>query len=194
MEIPGKPNAIVITKGMLQQPEAKTAHGLIRGTTRFNIAGVLDDVYAGKDAGEVLDGKHRGIPVFASVSDALANIKDLRYCIIGVATHGGILPTAFINIIEECIRSGISIVNGLHEYLRDNPHIVSLANKYHVELIDIRRPKPRNELHFWHGGINKVDVPIIAVLGMDCAIGKRTTCKMVVEGCAENNINAQMIP
>ena len=35
-----KPSAIVLTNGYLAQPDAKTAHGLIRGTERFSIAAV----------------------------------------------------------------------------------------------------------------------------------------------------------
>lgn len=188
-----KPAAIVLTSGMLQEADAKTAHGLIRSTSRFTIVGIVDKVYAGRDAGEVLDGKHRNIPVFSSVEDAQAAVRDIRYCIIGVATHGGVLPVEFISIIEDCIRSGISIVNGLHECLCDNPVLVSLAKEHSVELIDIRKPKPRKELHFWHGEINRVDVPIIAVLGMDCAVGKRTTCRMVMQACQNASVRAQMI-
>lgn len=188
-----KPKAIVITNGFLDVIDAKTAHGLIRGTDRFTISAVIDPVHAGKDAGDVLDGKHRNIPVFATAAEAVNTINDIRFCIIGVATHGGVLPKEFIAIIEECISHKISIVNGLHECLTEHESIVSLAKEYNVELIDIRRPKKRNELHFWHGEINKVNVPIIAVLGMDCAMGKRTTCRMVMQACATENINAQMI-
>ncbi len=48
-----KPRAIVLTNGMLAEQGAKTAHGLIRGTERFEVAGVIDYLQAGKDAGEV---------------------------------------------------------------------------------------------------------------------------------------------
>ncbi|HNP21646.1 MAG TPA: DUF1611 domain-containing protein [Panacibacter sp.] len=188
-----KPKAIVITNGFLDVTDAKTAHGLIRGTDRFTIAAVIDPVHAGKDAGEVLDGKHRSIPVFATATEVMDAISDIQYCIIGVATHGGVLPPEFISIIEECIQHRISIVNGLHECLTEHANIVALAKQYDVELIDIRRPKKRSELHFWHGDINKVDVPVIAVLGMDCAMGKRTTCRMVMQACAAENIKAEMI-
>lgn len=188
-----KPSAIVLTNGMLHLSDAKTAHGLIRGTSRFDIKGVLDAVHAGKDAGAVLDGKHRNIPVFLSLEDAQAALSNIQYCIIGVATHGGVLPPEFLTVIEECIRAGISVVNGLHEGLRDHPHLVALAYEYGAELIDIRKPKPRKDLHFWQGEINNVDVPIIAVLGTDCAVGKRTTCRMVMEACEKESIRAQMI-
>lgn len=188
-----KTNAIVLTDGLLDSVEAKTAHGLIRGTDRFNIVGVIDAKLAGKDAGKVLDGKQRNIPVFATVTDAVAAIKEIKYCIVGVATHGGILPAAFVIIIEDCIRNKISIINGLHESLTSHASIVELAKEYNVELIDIRKPKNRSELHFWNGSIYEVTAPIIAVLGMDCAMGKRTTCRMMMQACNKNSIHAEMI-
>ena len=49
-------NAIVLTDGLLMTSDAKTAHGLIRGTERFNIIGLVDgEANAGKDAGVLLD-------------------------------------------------------------------------------------------------------------------------------------------
>lgn len=188
-----RPKAIVITNGLLDHSDAKTAHGLIRGTERFEIAGIIDFKQAGKDAGEVLDGKHRGIPVYADLDAAMSAHNDLRYCIIGVATVGGILPPDFIIIIETAIRNSISVVNGLHDYLNERPDLVALAAEYGVELIDIRRPKKRADLHFWSGDIFSVAAPIIAVLGMDCAMGKRTTCRLIRQACEAEGIRAQMI-
>jgi uncharacterized NAD-dependent epimerase/dehydratase family protein len=47
-------NAIVLTNGLLTSTDAKTAHGLIRGTERFTIKGIVDGPStAGKEAGEV---------------------------------------------------------------------------------------------------------------------------------------------
>ncbi len=185
--------AIVITNGLLHTSDAKTAHGLIRGTERYKIVAVIDSVHAGKDAGEVLDGKHRNIPVYADADTAVNNIAGIRYCIIGVATVGGILPKHFLPVIESCIRKGISIVNGLHDFLNDMPSVVALAKENNVELIDVRKPKARKDLYFWTGEIFSVTAPIIAVIGTDCALGKRTTCRLVKQACANANINAQMI-
>lgn len=191
--ITDKPTAIILTQGLLNTTDAKTAHGLIRGTDRFAIAGVIDPKHAGNDAGVVLDGKHRNISIFATVADAQLAIGNIQFCIIGVATHGGILPAAFVTIIEECIKKGISIVNGLHQQLADNASITALALEHNVELIDIRRPKRWNEMHFWNASIYEVTAPIIAVLGMDCAMGKRTTCRMLMQACNENSLQAEMV-
>src|SRR5436305_1679436 len=122
---PVKPTAIVLTNGLLGEVDAKTAHGLIRGTERFEIIGVIDHLFAGKDAGGVLDGVNRNIPVFANVREAVEKLIKIDNCIIGVATVGGRLPLDFLVIIEEAITYKMSIINGLHEFLCDKPHIVA---------------------------------------------------------------------
>jgi len=188
-----KPKAIVLTDGLLQTTDAKTAHGLIRGTDRYEIVAVIDSVHAGKDAGEVLDGMHRNIPVLADIETAMEAVSGITHCIIGIATIGGVLPAHFIPIIKSCIQKNISIVNGLHDFLTNIPELVALASEYKVELTDVRKPKDRKNLHFWDAAIFTVTAPIIAVIGTDCALGKRTTCRMVMQACAIAGINAQMI-
>lgn len=187
------PKAFILTNGLLDTKNAKTAHGLIRGTERYQIAGVIDQKNAGKDAGEVLDGKKRNIPVFASIEEALQKVGKVDACIVGVATMGGVFPGDMLELVKKCIQTGLSVVNGLHDFLNDRPEIVSLAEKHGVSLTDVRRPKSRKELHFWTGEIFEVKVPIIAFLGMDCNLGKRTTTRMIVEALQVKNIRAEMI-
>ncbi|MCU0392872.1 MAG: DUF1611 domain-containing protein [Thermoflexibacter sp.] len=183
--------AIVLTNGLLSSTNAKTAHGLIRESERFEIVGIVDEAYAGRDAGEVLDGKIRHIPVFADVWQAL--VTKPSYCIVGVATVGGIFPDNMIDSIRIAIKNHLSIVNGLHDYLSERPDIQALADEHEVKLIDIRKPKKFKDLHFWQNKIGQVASPIVAVLGMDCAMGKRTTTRMLVSACQQAGINAQMI-
>lgn len=186
--------AVVLTNGLLQTSDAKTAHGLIRGTERYEIIGVIDSpANVGKDAGEILDGKPRNIPVFDSLDSALKHYEKINYLIIGVATVGGVLPPEMLIIVENALKKGISIVNGLHEYLTEKPEIVALAAENNAQLIDIRKPKARKDLHFWTGEIYQVKAKTIAVIGMDCAMGKRTTARMIRQACKANGINAQMI-
>jgi uncharacterized NAD-dependent epimerase/dehydratase family protein len=187
-------NAIVLTNGLLTSADAKTAHGLIRGTERFTIIGVVDcDATAGKDAGEILDGKNRNIPVFANFETAISQLSKVDYLVIGVATVGGRLPGNMLEVVIKAIEAGVSIVNGLHEYLNDKPDVVALAKAKGVTLTDVRKPKNREDLHFWTGEIYKVTAPIVAVIGMDCAMGKRTTARMLRQSCEANGLNGQMI-
>lgn len=185
--------ALVLTAGMLQHSNAKTAHGLIRGSERFQVVGVIDTPSAGLDAGEIVDGQPRQIPVFATLTEALAVLPKPDYCIVGVATVGGILPPELLELIREAITRGISIVNGLHDFLHQRPDIQALAAQHQVQLIDVRAPKAKKDLHFWTGAIYSVACPIIAVLGMDCAMGKRTTARFIRQYAATQGWKAEMI-
>jgi len=186
--------AFVLTNGLYPTSDAKTAHGLVRGTERFLITGVIDQqATAGKDAGVILDGIHRSIPIYANLEDAWEAHTETTVLVIGVATVGGVLPTDMLVIIKAAIEKGLSIVNGLHDYLTDHADIVELAGKKGVSLTDIRKPKKRADLHFFTGDIFKLPTPVIAVIGMDCAMGKRTTARLLKEACAKEQIKTEMI-
>jgi uncharacterized NAD-dependent epimerase/dehydratase family protein len=189
-----KSNAIIITAGHLDGNSGKTAHGLIRGTDRYNIVGVIDSNHAGEDAGEVLDGKKRNIPVFATIDEFAKKSKQTaKYCIIGVATKGGVIPDSLRAILKDGLVHGYSLVNGLHEYISDIPELADFARARGLEIIDVRKPKKFKDLHFWSGKIKSVHCPKIAVLGTDCALGKRTTTRFLTEAMRKAGFRAEMI-
>ncbi len=189
-----KTNAIVITGGYLDTSNAKTAHGLIRGTDRFNIVGIIDHKHPGKDAGEILDKKKRNIPVYATLADALQASKEpVKYCVIGVATKGGVIPETLRTMIKEALELNLSIVNGLHDYVSDHQELADIAKQRGLEIIDVRKPKKFKDLHFWSGKIVEVKCPKVAVLGTDCAMGKRTTTRFLVEMMRKAGYKAEMI-
>lgn len=189
-----KSNAVVLTGGYLDTISAKTAHGLIRGTERFNIIGIIDHKHHGKDAGEILDGKNRNIPVFASLDEFVRSSNEKAvYCIVGVATKGGVIPDTLRVLLKEALDKGYGIVNGLHEYVSDIPELADLASKKGLAIIDVRKPKKIGDLHFWSGRIKEVKCPKIAVLGTDCALGKRTTTRFLVEAMRKAGYKAEMV-
>ena len=187
-------SALILTNGLLATDDAKTAHGLIRGTGRFKILGVIDPVNCGKDAGEALDGRCRNIPVYASIAEYVEQTS-LRpdYAIVGVALSGGKLPQDWYKILLDTIDNRINIISTMHHPLSEIPVLREAARKHGVQIRDLRKPKPIGQLHFWSGEIYKVKTPKIAVLGMDCAIGKRTTCCLIEAACRKNGIRAEMI-
>lgn len=186
--------AIILTHGLLAESAAKTAHGLIRGTQRYRILAVVDPVHAGKDAGEVVDGINRQIPVVGTLDEALRlSGGTVNYCLVGIAPKGGKLPVALKAILEQSIRHHISIVSGLHDFISDIPEMQKLADQYQVTITDIRKPKKREDLHFWTGKIFEVRSLTMAVLGTDTCLGKRTTARFLTDACREAGINAQMI-
>jgi len=104
-----------------------------------------------------------------------------------------VLPKELQVMLREAISRGYSIVNGLHDYVSDHADLVALAKKKKVQIIDVRKPKKFKDLHFWSGEISQVHCPKIAVLGTDCALGKRTTTRFLVETMRAAGYNAEMI-
>ena len=189
-----KDTALILTNGRLATSDAKTAHGLVRGTDRFTIVGVIDPISCGKDAGEIVDGCFRSIPIFESIGIFLNQHRQKPdYCIIGVALSGGRLPEDWNDILLEVLEAGISIISTMHHLLSEKPVLRVAARKNGVEIIDLRKPKPIEQLHFWSGDIFKVRATKIGVLGMDCSIGKRTTARFITEMCRQEGIRTEMV-
>ena len=186
--------AIVLCAGYYATTNGKTAHGLVRGTDRYRVAGIVDAPTAGRDAGEVLDGKPRGIPIFASLSEALARLpRKPDIAVVGVATHGGRLTPEIREALLEAAGHGLSLVNGLHEFAAEDPEIAAEARRRGVTITDVRNPGPKSGLHFWTGEILNLPVPRVAVLGTDCALGKRTTTRMLAVVCRRAGLAAEWI-
>ncbi len=184
--------AAILTQGQFTTTNAKTAHGLVRGPSRFRIVSVIDYVSHGRDAGDLLDGQHRGIPVVASLEDAI-KAGPPQWLVVGVATPGGVLPSDMKPVLAAALERGINVANGLHEFVGDDADLCAAAARSGAAIVDVRRQKRRSELHFWSGAIAAVKAPRLAVLGTDCALGKRTTCQALAAGMRRRGFAAEMV-
>ena len=194
-----KGNVVVLTNGKLNTKSAKTAHGLIRGSKRFNIVAVIDSSFTNKfvhiDKNGKIDllDKKSDIPIFNDMTSFLESSVNVDFCIIGVASAGGLLPDEMREDVILSLKSNISIINGLHSILNEDEELIKVSRQNNTKIYDIRASRPRNELSFWSGKIHEVNVPKIVVLGTDCGLGKRTTAKLIVENLTKNNIKSDMV-
>jgi len=188
-----KGTAVVLTDNLYKTKSAKTAHGLVRGSTRFKVIGIVDAPTAGSDAGDTLDGSYRDIPTYFSIEQALERNPLPDYAVIGVATPGGILPKGLIKEVKYCLSKGVAVVNGLHDLLSNHEEIVHLAKAHNTAVYDIRKPKNYADNNFWSPNIYDLTTPVVAVMGTDCAVGKRTTCGLLHQLCNDAGIKAEMI-
>ncbi|WP_405380908.1 DUF1611 domain-containing protein [Maribacter sp. LLG6340-A2] len=189
--------ALVYCEGAFNTLNGKTAHGLVRFTERYEVVGVLDAKYAGSDAGDVLDGRPNGIPVFKDLeaaNEALAASANLpSYLVIGLAPDGGRLPQVAKATIKNALLQGWNVDSGLHDFLTSDPELMALAKEKNVKIRDIRKTPDRDQLHFFTGDIEKVDCLKLAVLGTDSALGKRTTAWILVHAFRKAGKKAEMI-
>lgn len=190
-------NAVVYCQDNFNTPNGKTAHGLVRFTRRYRVLSVIDGRYGGRDAGEVLDGKPKEIPVVASLQAALADAGErgltADYFVIGLAPDGGRLSPAARQDVAKAIQAGLHVDSGLHDFLSEDPAMVDAANRHRVRIRDVRKTPGRDQLHFFSGKIEQVDSLKVALLGTDSAVGKRTTAWLLVHGLEAAGHSAELI-
>lgn len=190
-------NAIVYCQGMYQSLEGKTAHGLVRRCDRYRLLSVIDSTTAGKDAGEVLDGVHRDIPILTSIEEALrhsrAKNRSATHLVVGLAPDGGRLPVAARKDVMLALTHGLHIVSGLHDFLGDDSEMASNACQNGVTIHDVRRTPDRSKLHFFSGKIEEVKALKVALLGTDSAVGKRTTAWLLLDALRQSGVPAEII-
>jgi uncharacterized NAD-dependent epimerase/dehydratase family protein len=190
-------NALVYCEGAFHTTYGKTAHGLVRYTRRYKVVGVIDSGCAGQDAGELLDGKRAGIPIFTDLGKALTTLAGSdeapTHWVMGVAPDGGRLDLQTRTAMAAAIQSGLHVDSGLHQFVGEDPELAAMAASHQVHLRDIRRPPDRGQLHFFSGKIESVMAFRIAVLGTDSAIGKRTTAWRIVHGLEAHGKTAELV-
>jgi uncharacterized NAD-dependent epimerase/dehydratase family protein len=173
---------LVLAEGRSGDPHfGKTARGVIR--------------YAPQDVVCVLDSRsdateHEGFPLVRTVEEALR--FGPTTALVGVATQGGRFPPEWRGLLEECIRAGLDVENGLHEFLTDDDELMRLAAKQGVELRDLRKapagldvPTGENLTHA---------ATAILMVGSDCAIGKMTVALELDREAKARGIRSEFVP
>ena len=186
--------AIVYCEANFGGIDGKTANGLVRHSEKYEILSIIDSEKAGLDAGAFLDAEPNGIPICRDLDDALEHaglVPD--YFIFGIAPASGMLSPTERALVLRAIDHGMNIVNGLHEFLNDDPEFAAASARSNVVIRDVRRPRDKKDLRVFSGRIAEVTCPRIAVLGTDCAIGKRTTATILTQALGDRGIKAVMV-
>jgi uncharacterized NAD-dependent epimerase/dehydratase family protein len=190
----GGTTAVVYCEGNFGRSDGKTANGLVRHSEKYEILSVIDSQKSGLDAGTVLGEEPNGIPVCSDLETAIdlaGHVPD--FFIFGMAPSSGMLSPAERRLVLEAIERGMHIVNGLHEFLNDDPEFAAAKALHNVTILDVRRPRDKKNLRMFSGRISTVTCPRIAVLGTDGAIGKRTTATILARALNDHGIKAVMV-
>lgn len=188
------PTAVIYCEGNFGKVDGKTANGLIRHSQSYNILSVIDSKLKGRDSGEMLDNVSNMIPIVENLEAAIRNEAQIPDTLIyGMAPSTGKMSPADREGVLDAIALGMNIVSGLHEYLGDDPEISSAADAANVKIRDIRRPRPSKDMRLFDGSVHEVKAIRIAVLGTDCAIGKRTTATVLAKAMNRRGIKTVLV-
>ncbi len=150
---------------------AKTADGIIR-FSNYEILGVYDfTAHDGENCKNIL-GIREDIKVFSSMQDILS--LNPKYLFIGVSPEGGNISSYMLEDIKMALKSGISIVSGMHFEMSQDATLSSIAKENGASLYDVRIPKEDIPVASAKAYFSKSKR--ILTVGMDAAIGKMTVC------------------
>ena len=188
----GRVRAVVYAPGALGKGLGKTANDLVifRGGERFEIVAVVDPEHAGMDAGIVVGVGERGIPVVASLDEALRFKPEAL--IIGAATVGGYIPPGWKRDIIRALEHGLDVYNGLHHFLSEDPEAVEAARRGGARIIDVRKPD-RSLFRIWDGSVLKTGAKRVLVAGTDCEAGKNIATYTLYEELRRRGARACMV-
>jgi len=179
---------LVYAEGQFGSPASKTGNSVVRYSAD-KVAAVLDSKQAGKTVNDVL-GFGGNIPVVGSIDDAIALGADSL--LIGIATHGGGLPTDVRNAIHYSIDRGLEIWNGLHTFVSADPDLIALARIRGVKVHDVRRPP--DDLPVGTGKVRELDKTVLLAVGTDANIGKMTVMLQLRSALAARGVKAGFAP
>ncbi|WP_088890611.1 DUF1611 domain-containing protein [Leptolyngbya ohadii] len=159
--------AILLHEGT-QSSKGKTGISLLRYSENPIVA-VVDQSCAGQSLPQ-LTGIDRDAPIVASVKDALAYKPDVLA--IGIAPSGGALPEPWRQEVKQGVAAGLSVMNGLHTAMADDPEFQALL-KPDQWLWDVRR-EPAG-LIIGSGKARSLSCRRVLCVGTDMSVGKMST-------------------
>lgn len=187
-------STIVLAEGEFGDPGGKTANGVVMHSEIFAADVIIDSETAGQSAADVLENPSvDDIPIVDSMDAALENAPNADALVIGVAPAGGSLPSEWVADIKQAVRAGCDVVSGLHVFLNDQQEWRDLAAEHDVRLFDVRKPPTDNDLRVGDGRVDEIDVPVVLVMGTDCAVGKRTTTFELYQAATEAGFDAAWV-
>ena len=188
------PTAVVYCEGNFGKIDGKTANGLVRHSEAYKVVSIIDSTHSGENSGQVLDEVNNTIPILESLDAVSAHATFLPDTFIyGMAPSTGRLSPADRGVVLDAIARGMNIVSGLHEYLSDDAEIAQAASERRVSIRDIRKPKLSKDMRLFDGSVASVHALRIAVLGTDCAIGKRTTATVLARALNAKGIKTVLV-
>ena len=168
------PRVAILAEGLFTRTTAKTAIGVLR-YAQYQIVAVVDSTRAGTDAADNV-GVGRGVPVVATVDDAIAHGADTL--LIGTAAAGGRIPDEYRPFLSRALERGISVWNGLHERVLSDPRLAEAARRGNASVRELRDPP--KELPIGGHRRPRAGVTVVLTVGSDAAVGKMTASLEIV--------------
>jgi uncharacterized NAD-dependent epimerase/dehydratase family protein len=176
---------IVYMEGHIDSDYGKMGTGVVR-YLKNPIVGVIDKKHSGKSMKDFID-IEREIPIIENINSAI--ILGAEVLVIGIAPSGGRIPNSWKSVIEESIKSGLSIVNGLHDLLL--PEWGDIINQEKQWIWDVRVPQFTPTIATARA--SSLSNKRVLFIGTDMAVGKMTSGLELYEDLLQRKVKVGFI-
>lgn len=166
---------------------SKTAEGVLR-YGKNPVVAVIDSTNTGKTVKD-LTGIACEAPIVGSVDESLSLKPDAL--LLGSAFQGGALPPHWRGDILKAINSGLDVINGLHDFLAEDPEFSKAAQLGKRKLLDVRRPP--DSLPVASGRVLQIPSFVVLTVGSDCTVGKMTVSLELTKVAEQRGHKAKFI-
>ncbi|TMC55188.1 MAG: DUF1611 domain-containing protein [Chloroflexi bacterium] len=165
----------ILAEGQFARATAKTAIGVLRYAP-FEVVAVIDSTRAGTDAAQHV-GVGKGVPVVASVDDAIA--RGAEAILIGTAAAGGRIADQYRPLLARALERGVGVWNGLHERVLSDPALAAAAKRGNATVRELREPP--SDLPIGGHRARREGSFVVLTVGTDAAVGKMTASLEIVD-------------
>lgn len=158
----------IFMHGGLKGAKGKTGISLLR-YSQNPIVCVIDET-AGGESVAALTGINLDVPIVPSVEEAIA--LNPTVLAIGLAPSGGQLPEPWYAEVKQAVKSGLSVMNGLHTQMNEDAEVTD--NIQTGRWVWDMRKEPEG-LTVGSGKARLLECDRILTVGTDMAVGKMST-------------------
>ncbi|HIK45511.1 MAG TPA: DUF1611 domain-containing protein [Leptolyngbyaceae cyanobacterium M65_K2018_010] len=169
-----------------QSTMGKTGLAMLRYSASPIVA-VIDYQAAGRSLA-ALTGLEKEIPIVDSLTAALPYNPNV--VAIGIAPSGGNLPEPWFQELEQAVKAGLSIVNGLHTPMAQHPALAPWLGP-NQWIWDVRQ-EPTG-LTVGTGQASQLPCKRILAVGTDMSVGKMSTILELHRACQRRGLRSKVI-
>lgn len=172
-------------EGHLKSDYGKMGFGVLR-YAKNEIVAVVDTHFAGQAIEEVTGINHTA-PIVKTIAESRQ--KGANVLVLGISPSGGRIPQDWLVLIEEAVKSGMSVVNGLHDLL--GQRFQAFCQDENQWIWDVRVPKTTPAI----ATAKAATLPNKRILfvGTDMAAGKMTAALELFDWAKKKNIDSGFV-
>ncbi len=177
---------VIFMHGGLKGAKGKTGTSLLR-YSQNPIVAVIDETAQGESIASLI-GIDRDIPIVSSVEAALSHSPTVLA--IGLAPSGGQLPEPWYEEVKQAVKSGLSVMNGLHTQMNNDPDVVGSIQPGRW-VWDMR--KEPDGLTVGGGRARLLKCDRVLMVGTDMAVGKMSTAIELNRAAKAKGLRSKLI-